>query len=152
MMRCFLLRTKSFLHLATTDLDRWYAEPQVLIGLSLSEWDVAALAEVDLGRFAEAEKALTEAAELAPENATVLLHLSRAYSGVGQKDEAHAALERFRALGPDRANHIPPAGVAELLGFPPEQLYAQYRAEVERRFQNEPHNSEVNVRYLKLLR
>ena len=106
---------------------------------------------IDLDRFADAEKALTKAAELAPENATVLLHLSRAYLREGRKDDARAALERFRALGPDRANHIPPAGMADLLGLPPEQLYAQYRAEVESRFQKEPQNFEVNVRYLRLL-
>jgi tetratricopeptide (TPR) repeat protein len=106
---------------------------------------------IDLRQFANAEKVLSKAAEVAPRNATVLLHLSRAYSGDGRKNEARTALERFLALGPALANHVPPAGMADLLSLPPEQLYAQYRAEVEKRFKKEPQNPEVNVRYLKLL-
>lgn len=106
---------------------------------------------IDLDRFADAERVLSKAAEVSPRNATVLLHLSRAYSGEGRKDEARTALERFRALGPDQAYHVPPAGMADLLSLPPKQLYAQYRAEVESRFKREPQNPEVNVRYLKLL-
>lgn len=106
---------------------------------------------INLDRFAEAQRVLNKAAEVSPENATVLLHLSRAYMGAGQQDEAHTAMERFRALGPAQANHVPPPGMADLLSLPPEQLYAQYRAEVESRFKKEPHNPEVNVRYLRLL-
>jgi tetratricopeptide (TPR) repeat protein len=106
---------------------------------------------IELNRFADSEKVLTKAAEVSPRDGTVLLHLSRAYSGEGRKDEAKAALERFRALGPDQAHHVPPAGIADLLSLPPEQLYAQYRAEVESRFQKEPQDPRVNLRYLKLL-
>jgi tetratricopeptide (TPR) repeat protein len=106
---------------------------------------------IDLDRFADAERVLSKAEEVAPKNATIVLHLSRAYSVGGQKDEARAAMERFRLLGADQANHIPPAGMADLLSLPPEQLYAQYRTEVERRFQQEPQNPDVNVRYLRLL-
>jgi len=106
---------------------------------------------IDLDRFADAQRVLNKAAQVSPPNATVLLHLSRAYMAAGQKDEASTAMERFRALGPARANHVPPAGMADLLSLPPEQLYEQYRAEVESRFKKEPQNPEVNVRYLKLL-
>lgn len=106
---------------------------------------------IELRRFADAEQVLSKAAEVAPRNATVLLHLSRAYSGEGREDEARTAMERFLALGPALANHVPPAGMADLLSLPPEQLYAQYRTEVEDRFKKEPQNPEVNVRYLKLL-
>jgi len=38
-----------------------------------------------------------------------------------------------------------------LLSLPPEQLYDQYRAEVENRYKNNPQDSEVALRYLKLL-
>ena len=106
---------------------------------------------IDLDRFADAQRVLNKAAEVSPKNATVLLHLSRAYLGAGQKDEARSAMERFRALGPAQAEHVPPPGMADLLSLPPEQLYAQYRAEVESRYKKEPQNPEVNVRYLKLL-
>ena len=106
---------------------------------------------IDLSRFSDAERALKKAADISPGNATVLLHLSRAYSGEGRKEEAHTALERFRALGPEKANHVPPAGMADLLSLPPEQLYTQYRAEVETRYKKEPQNPDVTVRYLKLL-
>src|ERR1700723_3432980 len=106
---------------------------------------------IDLDRFADAQRVLNKATEVSPANATVLLHLSRAYMAAGQKDEARTAMERFRALGPAQANHVPPAGMADLLSLPPEQLYAQYRAEVESRFKKEPENPEVKVRYLKLL-
>jgi tetratricopeptide (TPR) repeat protein len=41
--------------------------------------------------------------------------------------------------------------MSDLLSLPPEQLYAQYRAEVESRLKKEPENPEVNVRYLTLL-
>jgi tetratricopeptide (TPR) repeat protein len=106
---------------------------------------------IALNRYTDAERVLRKAAEVAPRNATVLLHLSHAYSGEGRKDEAHTAMERFRALGPALAEHVPPAGMADLLSLPPEQLYAQYRTEVESRFKKEPQNPEVSVRYLKLL-
>ncbi|MGA2354632.1 MAG: tetratricopeptide repeat protein [Terriglobales bacterium] len=106
---------------------------------------------IDLDRFADAERVLNKAVEISPKNATVLLHLSRAYMGAGHKDEARTALERFRALGPSHADHVPPPGMADLLSLPPEELYAQYRAEVESRFKKEPDNPEVNVRYLQLL-
>jgi tetratricopeptide (TPR) repeat protein len=109
---------------------------------------------IDLNRFPDALKVLTKAAELAPQDGRVLLHLSRAFSESGSKEEAQAILARFRAIGPDQAeqvNRVPPAGFAELLSLPPEQLYAQYRAEVESRFKKDSQDSQLTVRYLKLL-
>jgi len=109
---------------------------------------------IELNRPADALKVLRRAADLAPQDGRVLLHLSRALSDSGRKDEAQTVLARLRAIGMDQAeqvNRVPPPGFAELLSLPPEQLYAQYRAEVESRYKKDPEDSALALRYLKLL-
>lgn len=104
-----------------------------------------------LDRPGDAVPVLRNAAQIAPRDPRVLLHLSRALSRAGQTEEARATLQRFRAVGADQVNHIPLPGFAEMLSLPPEQLYEQYRTAVEKRMREEPRNAEVNVRHLKLL-
>jgi tetratricopeptide (TPR) repeat protein len=109
---------------------------------------------MQLNRFPDALKELRKGADLAPQDGRVLLHLSRALSSNGQNEESKIVLARLRALGPDqveKANRVPPVGMADLLSLPPEQLYDQYRTEVESRYKKNPQDSELALRYLRLL-
>jgi len=109
---------------------------------------------LELNRFTDAVRVLRKASDLSPNDPRVLIHLSRALAGAGQKEEARAVLDRFRAVGADQADsasHIPAPGFAELLSLPPQQLYQQYRTDVESRIKKEPQDPDVNLRYLNLL-
>jgi tetratricopeptide (TPR) repeat protein len=108
-------------------------------------------AYIALDRFADAAQALQRASIASPNDARVLMHLSRALSETGRKEDARVALERFRAIGPDHVNRVPAPGVVDLLGLPPEQLYARYRAEVQSRASKNPPDAGALVRYVKLL-
>ena len=108
-------------------------------------------AYLHLDRCGEAANTLRKAAELAPDDARILMHLSRALLQSGAEQEARLVLDRFRAIGADRVNRLPAGGFVDLISLPPDQLYKQYRAEVERRLRADPQDTAVNVRYLKVL-
>jgi tetratricopeptide (TPR) repeat protein len=104
-----------------------------------------------LDRYPDAVKTLRKAAELAPRDARVLMHLSRALSQAGQAEEARAVLERFRLIGSAQVNRVPAPGMVEFLGLPPEELAARYRAEVRRRLEQAPGDPDLNARYVHVL-
>ncbi len=104
-----------------------------------------------LDRPAEAVKVLRKASEISPNDSRILMHLSRALSKAGLSDEARATLARFRIIGPQPGNLIPQPGFLEFLSLSPEQQQARYRDEVQKRLKENPQDSAINVRYLKLL-
>ena len=106
---------------------------------------------MELGRYDDAVRTLRRAVQIDDKDARTFFHLSRALSATGRKDEARSALEHFWSLGSEQIGRIPPPGFVDLLGLPPEQLYAQYRAEVEKRAAEDPDDPGVKIRYLKLL-
>jgi tetratricopeptide (TPR) repeat protein len=74
-----------------------------------SMWDTLGWIQYRRGTFAEAERALSRAVELAPKNAAILFHLGSAQSKLGKKAAAVASLRRAAELSPDlaRAERIP---------------------------------------------
>ena len=104
-----------------------------------------------LGRTGDAVITLRKASQYSPDDARVLMHLSRALSKAGDIEEAKAVLARFRSVGSQRGNLIPLPGFVDFLGLPPEELRARYRDEVEKRLKEQPDDPALNVRYLQLL-
>ncbi len=104
-----------------------------------------------LDRPSDALKALRKASTISPNDARVLMHLSRALSKAGLNDQARDTLARFRILGPQPGNLIPLPGYLDFLSLSPEQQQAQYREAVENRIAQNPQDAALNVRYLRLL-
>lgn len=104
-----------------------------------------------LNRTADAVRVLRKAAEAAPDDATIQLHLGRALAKAGQADEAKTVFARVRELGPGKSELPHPAGLMDFLSLPPAEQRARYRAGVERTVQKNPENVEAQVRYLELL-
>jgi len=103
-----------------------------------------------LDRTSDAVRVLRKAAQLAPRDSTTLLHLGRALLKAGQKEEASAAMARFRELGSSSSSFPHPAGLIDFLSLSPEEQYARYKAGVERTVRNDPSNVEGQVELLKL--
>lgn len=104
-----------------------------------------------LNRTAGAVHVLRKAAEAAPDDATIQLHLGRALAKAGQAEEAKAVFARVRELGPGKSELPHPAGLIDFLSLSPAQQRARYRAGIERTVQKNPNNIEAQVRYLELL-
>ena len=73
-----------------------------------------------LNRSADALPVLHKAADLAPRDSTILLHLARALTNVGQADEAKTIFARVRELGPNRSAAAHPAGLVDCLSLSPD--------------------------------
>ena len=100
---------------------------------------------------AEALPLLQHASELAPDDASVLLHLGRALTRSGKSQEASTIFARYRQLD-QKSNAVPhESGLVEFLGLPQSEQLARYRAGVERTVESEPTNLEAQVRFLELL-
>ncbi len=104
-----------------------------------------------LDRPAEAVPVLRKAAQLAPRDSRMLLHLGRALSSTGDQSEAETVLARVRELGADKSSSPHPAGLVDFLNLPPAEQFSRYRAGVERTVAKNPDNAEAEVRYLELL-
>jgi len=107
--------------------------------------------QLALNQVERAVGTLRSAAELAPENATVLNHLGRALTKAGQGDEARAVFVRLRELGPAKSESPHPAGLLDFINLSPEEQQARYRAGVERVVNKNPDNVQAQLRYLQLL-
>ncbi len=104
-----------------------------------------------LDRAQDALPFLRKAAELAPRDSRMQLHLARALSATGAEADARQALARVRELGADKSATPRPAGLVDFLSLPAEEQLARYRAGVERTVEKNPDNAEAQVRYLQLL-
>jgi tetratricopeptide (TPR) repeat protein len=103
-----------------------------------------------LERPADAVRVLRRAAELAPNDSKVVMHLARALGDAGLAEESKAAMERFKQLGPAAKGGLP-AGLVDYLAMTPEQQKADYRARVEKAYRESPDDPTAQVHYLKLL-
>ena len=104
-----------------------------------------------LSRPADALREFQKAAELAPRDSSILLHLGRALGSTGHTEEAQAVFARFRELGPNKAALPRPSGLVDFLSLSPEQQYEKYRAGVQRTVEHTPDSAEAQVRYLGIL-
>lgn len=107
--------------------------------------------DLALGRPADALPFLRKAAQLAPRDSRMQLHLGRALADSGNQAEADLVLARVRELGADKSSSPHPAGLVDFINLPPAEQMARYRAGVERTVALNPENPEAQVRYLQLL-
>lgn len=94
---------------------------------------------------------LRTAAEVVPDDATILLHFGRALSKTGQTQEASSVFARCRELGPGRSERPHPAGLIDFLSLSPSEQRARYHAGVVRTVQKNPEDVQAQIRYLELL-
>jgi tetratricopeptide (TPR) repeat protein len=101
-----------------------------------------------LDRTADALRVLRKAAELAPDDAKMQLHVANALGSAGQTEESRKFMQRYKELG-GGANVIA-RGVMDYLSLTPEQQHADYRARVEKGVKERPDDVATLVLYLKL--
>jgi Flp pilus assembly protein TadD len=131
------------------------ALPDLEAAASLNPRDAATLDRLGqtyqaLDRTSDAVRVLRKAAEAAPDDSKIVLHLGRALADAGQVDESKAAMARFRTLGPEK-KAVVPEGLVDYLGLTPEQRRADYRARLEKGIREHPDDIAALVEYLKVL-
>ena len=89
---------------------------------------------------------MRRAAELAPGESTVVLHLASALAEAGQDAESEILMGRYRQMRPPQA----PRDLMRYLSLTPEQQRADYRARVEKAVQEHPEDAIAQLHYLKL--
>jgi tetratricopeptide (TPR) repeat protein len=131
------------------------ALPDLEAAASLNPWDAATLDRLGqtyqaLDRAADAVQVLRKAAEAAPDDPKIVLHLGRALADAGQMDESKAMIARFRASGPEK-KAVVPEGLVDYLSLTSEQRRADYRARLEKGIREHPDDIAALVEYLKVL-
>jgi tetratricopeptide (TPR) repeat protein len=99
-----------------------------------------------LDRLEDAIRALRRAADLAPGESTLVLHLASALAEAGKDAESEVLMGRYRQMRPPQA----PKDLMRYLTLTPEQQRADYRARVEKAVQEHPEDAIAQVHYLKL--
>jgi tetratricopeptide (TPR) repeat protein len=99
-----------------------------------------------LDRLDDAIRALRRAAELAPGESTIVLHLANALAEKGQNTESEILMGRYRQMRPPQA----PKDLMRYLTLTPEQQRADYRARVEKAVHEHPEDAIAQTQYLKL--
>jgi tetratricopeptide (TPR) repeat protein len=99
-----------------------------------------------LDRLPDAIRTLRKAAELAPGEATVILHLGNALAEAGESKEAELLMDRYRQMRPAQA----PRNLMSYLSLTPEQQRADYRRRVEKAVVDHPTDVIAQLHYLKL--
>jgi tetratricopeptide (TPR) repeat protein len=99
-----------------------------------------------LDRLDDAVRVLRRAAELAPGESTVVLHLASALAEAGKDAESEILMGRYRQMRPPQA----PKDLMRYLSLTPEQQRADYRARVEKAVREHPEDAVAQVHYLKL--
>jgi tetratricopeptide (TPR) repeat protein len=79
-----------------------------------------------------------------------LLHFARALADAGNTEESKTVMDRFRNLGPEKQNVVPP-GLVEYMSLTEDQRRADYRARVEKTIQSHPEDAAARLALLKLL-
>jgi tetratricopeptide (TPR) repeat protein len=90
-----------------------------------------------LDRLEDAIRALRRAAELAPGESTVVLHLASALAEAGRDAESEILMGRYRQMRPPQA----PKDLMRYLSLTPEQQRADYRVRVEKAVQEHPEDA-----------
>ena len=101
-----------------------------------------------LERLPEGLRVLRKAAELAPSEAKIQLHVANALAQSGQTAESKIFMNRYKELGGSAA--VPARGVMDYLNLTPEQQHAAYRARVEKALADHPDDAAMQTAYLKL--
>src|SRR5262249_35131262 len=99
-----------------------------------------------LDRLDDAIRALRRAAELAPGESTVVLHLANALAEKGESVESEILMGRYRQMRPPQA----PKDLMRYLSLTPQQQRADYRARVEKAVRDHPEDAIAQLHYLKL--
>jgi tetratricopeptide (TPR) repeat protein len=99
-----------------------------------------------LDRMDDAIRMLRRAAELAPGESTVVLHLASALAEAGQSKESEVLMGRYRQMRPPQA----PKDLMRYLSLTPEQQRADYRERVEKAVREHPEDAIAQLHYLKL--
>ena len=99
-----------------------------------------------LDRLSDAVRTLRRAAELAPGESTVVLHLASALAEDGKEAESEILMGRYRQMRPPQA----PKDLMRYLGLTPEQQRADYRARVEKAVREHPEDAIAQSHFLKL--
>jgi tetratricopeptide (TPR) repeat protein len=105
--------------------------------------------ELQLGNAQASVKALSHAAELAPDDRLILMHYSRALARNHQPDEAQAILDKLRGLGSESNPGRPKSGLLHFLELSPLQQEAQYLANLQVRLRMNPDSVSLKVRIAK---
>ena len=101
-------------------------------------WDALGQDDMRLDQPEEAAEALARAAEIAPKDAKVLMHYSRALQRMGRRDEAEKVIEAFKSLGPEEGRRRPYGGLFDFLQLPPEEQIARYTMNLQRSINTRP--------------
>jgi tetratricopeptide (TPR) repeat protein len=101
-----------------------------------------------LERLPEGLRVLRKAAELAPSEAKIQLHVANALAQSGQTAESKIFMNRYKELGGSAA--VPARGVMDYLNLSPEQQHAAYRTRVEKALADHPDDAAMQTAYLKL--
>ncbi len=99
-----------------------------------------------LDRLPDAIRVLRRAAELAPGESTVVLHLASTLAEAGKDEESEVLMGRYRQMRPPQA----PKDLMRYLSLTPEQQRADYRARVEKAVHEHPEDPVAQLQYLKL--
>ena len=101
-----------------------------------------------LERLPDGLRVLRKAAELAPSDAKIQLHVANALAQSGQTEESKIFMNRYKELGGSAA--VPARGVMDYLNLTPEQQRAAYRARVDKALKDHPDDAAMQTAYMKL--
>jgi len=99
-----------------------------------------------LDRLEDAIRTLRRAAEFAPGEPTIVLHLANALAEAGKDSESETLMGRYRQMRPTQA----PRDLMRYLSLTPEQQKADYRARVEKAIKENSGDANAQLRYLEL--
>jgi tetratricopeptide (TPR) repeat protein len=99
-----------------------------------------------LDRLDDCIRTLRKAAQLAPDEPTIVLHLANALAEAGRDSESETLMGRYRQMRPTQG----PRDLMRYLSLTPEQQRADYRARVEKAVKDNPSDANAQLHYLKL--
>ena len=99
-----------------------------------------------LDRLDDCIRTLRKAAQMAPEEPTIVLHLANALAEAGKDSESETLMGRYRQMRPTQG----PRDLMRYLSLTPEQQRADYRARVEKAVRDNPGDANAQLHYLKL--
>jgi tetratricopeptide (TPR) repeat protein len=99
-----------------------------------------------LDRLDDCIRTLRKAAQLAPDEPTIVLHLANALAEAGKDTESETLMGRYRQMRPTQG----PRDLMRFLSLTPEQQRADYRARVEKAVHDNPGDPNAQLHYLKL--
>lgn len=99
-----------------------------------------------LDRLDDCIRTLRKAAQLAPDEPNIVLHLANALAEAGKDAESETLMGRYRQMRPTQG----PRDLMRYLSLTPEQQRADYRARVEKAVHDNPGDANAQLHYLKL--